>query len=307
MSNIKRLRIYGILATLLLILSAGFGYAFWNKSLGLSRENQKIAAEMQALELEKTGLVMRLDSLTASYNNLRTENEDLKGREASTVALIAEKDAAIKKIKSQNRRNLENLRKQVADLTRIRIEYETIVSTLRAENDQLREENQRLTGENEQLRGENTNLSGKMDKLAKQLEEQIRQTQSARFKASSFRVEVERRHDKLTARAKKARTMIVSFDLADVPEPYQGAQKLYLAVTNDKGHPIAAANPIKTTIQAPTGPVSIVAQQVKQVALNNTQRLSFTYKIDENLKAGNYVVAIYCESGLLGVASLRLA
>ena len=306
MRNDKSWKVYGIIATVLLLLSAGLRYAFWSPSRGLETENEKITADIRLLEQEKATLEHHLDSLTGSYNLLRTENEDLKGRESSSAALIAEKDAAIKKIKSQNRRTLESLRSQVAELQRIRIEYETVISTLRSENDQLRSENQRLSGENEHLRGENASLSGKMQNLAKELEEQIRKTQSARFKATSFRVELERRNEKLTARAKKVRNMLVSFDLADVPEQYRGAQKLYLAITDDKGHPISSDNPIKTSIQAPTGPVAVVAQQVKQVAIGDTQRLSFTYKLEDRLKSGNYVVAIYCESGLLGAASFRL-
>lgn len=307
MRNIKNWKTYGIVATVLLLICAGISFGFWRISQNKGSEIDRISVEMQALETEKMSIERQLDSLTVSYNNLRTENEDLKGRESSSAALIAEKDAVIKKIKSQGRRELAALRNQVADLRKIKIEYETVISTLQSENSQLREENNRLAGENNQLRGENSNLNGKVEDLAKQLEEQIRKTQSASFKATSFRVEVERRNDKLTARARKARTIQISFDLAGVPEAYRGTQNLYLAITDDKGHPIASSNPIKTTIQAPTGPVAIIAQQLKQVSLNDTQRLSFTYKPDERLKSGSYVVAIYCESGLLGAASLRLS
>jgi hypothetical protein len=98
----------------------------------------------------------------------------------------------------------------------------------------------------------------------------------------------------------------VSFDLADVPEPFQGPQKLYLVITNDKGSPIASTNPTKATVFAPTGPVEIQAQALKQVVLETTQRQSFTYKLDERLKSGSYVVAIYCDKGLLGASTFRL-
>lgn len=306
MRNILNSKRFYIGAGVLILLALGASAFFWQKANSLNNLNTRLATEMQALELEKSIIERQLDSLTISYENLRTENEDLRGKEASTTALIAEKDAAIKKIKGQNRRELQALRQQVEELRKIKIEYETIISTLRSENEQLRAENERLLGENTQLRGENADLTGKMGNLAKQLEEQIRKTQSAKFKATSFRVEVERRNDKLTTRAKRAREIFVSFDLADVPQTYQGAQKLYLAITDDKGRPIVSDNPVKTSIEAPTGPVAVIAQQVKAVSLGDTQRLSFTYKFDERLKAGNYVVAIYCDTGLLGAASFRL-
>lgn len=306
MRNILNSKRFYIGAGVLILLALGASAFFWQKANSLNNLNTRLATEVQALELEKSIIERQLDSLTISYDNLRTENEGLRGKEASTTALIAEKDAAIKKIKGQNRRELKELRQQVEELRKIKIEYETIISTLRSENEQLRAENERLLGENTQLRDENADLTGKMGNLAKQLEEQIRKTQSAKFKATSFRVEVERRNDKLTTRAKRAREIFVSFDLADVPQTYQGAQKLYLAITDDKGRPIISDNPVKTSIEAPTGPVAVIAQQVKAVSLGDTQRLSFTYKFDERLKAGNYVVAIYCDTGLLGAASFRL-
>ena len=98
----------------------------------------------------------------------------------------------------------------------------------------------------------------------------------------------------------------MSFDLADVPDIYQGPQKLYMVITDERGNPIASDNPTKATVYAPTGPVEIQAQQVKAVVLESTQRMSFHHKFDDKLKSGSYVVAIYCDKGLLGASSFKL-
>jgi myosin heavy subunit len=307
MSDNQNTRIYGILVTVLLLLAAGLGFFFWQKSKNYLIENQKIEAERQQLEITKVSLEAQLDSLASDYSSVRTENENLQGRITSTAALVAQKEAQIRQIKAASATDIQSLRDQIVSLEKTKIEYETIISTLRTENDDLKKENSRLTGENAQLKGANTELSGQVQDLAKQLEEQIRKTQSATFKATSFRVELERRNDKLTAKARRAREIFVSFDLADVPQAYQGQQKLYLVITDDKGTPIVCQVPTKSTVYAPSGPVNITAQQVKDVVLENTQRLSFNYKFDERLKSGNYVVAIYCDKGLLGASSFRLA
>lgn len=291
---------------ILLLLAIGTGIYFWQQSRSLGDQNDALESTLQALELEKSRMEGQLDSLTVSYDLLRSENEDLRGKESTTAVLIAQKDASIKKIRSQTRRDLESLRRQLEELGRIKIEYETVIATLRSENDQLRLENERLSGENSQLRTENAGLNDKMDHLAKKLEDQIRQTQSARFKATSFRVEVARRNEKLTSRARKAREILVSFDLADVPQEYQGGQKLYLSITDDRGVPVSANGAVTASVTAPAGPLSVIAQQTKAVSLKDTQRLSFSYKFDDRLKSGNYVVAIYCDTGLLGAASFRL-
>lgn len=306
MSDTRNSRTYSIIVTVLLALAAILGFFFWQKSKSYQAEKDKIEAERVALETQKTSIENSLDSLSNAYASLRTENENLQGRVTSTAEQIAQKENIIREIKAASAKDLDDLRRQVADLQKTKIEYETIITTLRAENEQLRNENQRLTGENEQLKGANTELTGKVQDLAKELEEQIRKTQSASFKATSFRVSTSRKTDKLTTKARRTREIDVSFDLADVPQPFQGTQKLYMAITDEKGNPIASANPVKATVYAPSGPVEIIAQQVKGVVLENTQRMSFHYKFDEKLKSGNYVVAIYCDKGLLGASSFRL-
>lgn len=299
-------RIYGIIVTILLALAAGFGFFFWQKSKVYLAQNEQGEKDRVTLTQQKAAIEASLDSLSNAYASLRTENENLQGKVTSSAELVAQKEIVINQIKSASTKDLASLRDQVDRLEKTKIELETIIATLQSENAQLKDENLRLTDENSNLKGQNTTLSDQMQGLAKQLEEQIRKTQSATFKATSFRVEMERRNDKLTTRARKVREIFVSFDLADVPEPFHGPQKLYLAITNDKGAPVVSTNPTKATVFAPTGPVEIQAQMVKQVVLEGTQRQSFNYKLDERLKAGNYVVAIYCDKGLLGASTFRL-
>ncbi len=306
MSNTQNSRVYGFIVTVLLALAAVIGFFFWQKSKSYIAEKEKVEAERQVLEVQKVYVERELDSLSNAYLSLRTENENLQGKVTTTAALVEQKENTIRQIKAATATDIAALRDQVAQLQRTKIELETIISTLQIENDSLRVENQRLAGENTELKGANTQLSGQVQDLAKQLEEQIRKTQSASFKATSFRVWTARKNEKLTTKAKKSREIDVSFDLADVPEAYQGAQKLYMVITDDKANPIPSDNPTKATVYAPTGPVEIQAQQVKAVVLESTQRMSFHHKFDEKLKAGNYVVAVYCDKGLLGASSFKL-
>ncbi|HAD14227.1 MAG TPA: hypothetical protein DCF33_17515 [Saprospirales bacterium] len=295
-----------IVLAVLLLLTGVSAVFFWNKARTLGNGNDRLTENVQSLEAEKMILQHDLDSLSASYGELRLENEDLRGKEAATAQLIVQKDALLQKIKSQNKKEVGELKLQVQELRQLKIEYETLITAVQVENEQLKAENKRLTEENEQLQTENSSLSGQVDDLAKKLEDQIRKTQSAKFKATSFRVEIGSRGDKQTLRAKKARDITVSFDLVDVPQAYQGDQHLYLVITDENGKPIPSSKPIKTSVEAPSGKVDVTAQQVKPVILKDTQRLSFSYKLDEKLKKGNYVAAIYCNVGLLGVSSFRL-
>jgi len=306
MSDNQNSRTYAIVVTVLLLLAAGLGFFFWQKSKNYLAENEKMEKERVSLEAEKTQITTSLDSMTNAYSALRTENESLQGRVASSAQQVQEKEVVIRTIKASTVKDLQSLRAQVEELRKTKIELETIITGLRLENEQLREQVTQLTAENGQLKGANTDLTGQVQDLAKQLESQIKKTQSATFKATSFSVQCERRGDKLTTRAKKAREIFVSFDLADVPQAYQGEQKLYMAMTDGNATPILSKNPVKTTINAPGGPVDITAQETKEVNLTSVQRVTFGHKFDERLKPGNYVIGIYCERGLLGSATFRL-
>ena len=307
MNNAQNSRAYGIVIALLLLLSAAMGYFFWQKTRNYVRESVKTEAEKEQLAADKARIEKSLDSLATSYADVRTENETLRGKLTTTAVLIQQKDAVIRQIRNTLTNDLQQLRNQVDTLSKTKIEYETIILALKGENESLKEENKRLTGEVTVLKGNNTALSGQVEGLAKKLEEQIRKTQSATFKASSFRVTPSRRNDRLTARAKRVRTMEVSFDLADVPANFQGTQKIYLVITDENGVPIWSETPVKATVHAPAGPVDITAQQIKTVVLEGMQRLSFTHKFDNRLRSGAYVVAIYCDQGLLGASSFRLS
>lgn len=306
MSDNQNSRTYAIVVTILLLLAAGLGFFFWQKSKNYLAETEKLEKERVALEAEKSQITTSLDSMTNAYSALRTENESLQGRVATSAQQVDQKEAVIRQIKATSAKDLVALRAQVDELKKTKIELETIITGLRLENDQLKAQVEQLSNDNEQLKGANTDLTGQVQDLAKQLEAQIKKTQSATFKATSFSVQCERRGDKLTNRAKKAREIFVSFDLADVPEAYQGQQKLYMAMTDGKGTPVASKNMVQTTINAPAGPVQITAQETKEVNLTAVQRISFTHKFDEKLKQGNYVVGIYCDKGLLGSATFRL-
>ncbi len=292
-----------LMAILLLLLTGALGIWSWMRFNQLYELRQTEAKQhevmLDSLMGVKMSLENNLDQLQTDFTDLSSENDTLAQRLAKTTNIVAEKEAAIQEIKGQNLREEKALREQVKRLQTIKDRYETIIAV-------LDQKNARLTAENEQLRGSNDSLSMEISDLGRKLESQIRQTLSARYKATGFRLEMERRNDKPTIRAKRTRELKVFFELNNVPVAYQGSQALYLVITNDKGISIPCDNPIDATIKTEKGNLDITAQMTRLQNVIDNQRVSLNYKLEDRLKKGTYVVSVYSEKGLLGVASFRL-
>lgn len=307
----QRLRTYATVMTILFLLALG-GVIF----LAVNRYQVKTdltttSTERDSLLVTRTNLENEVDSLSGAFQNALAENGELQGSMSDLQKLVAQKEAEMRKIKTQGANTAEGLRRQVNQLSQIRGELEGALGKLTEENTQLKVDNERLTGENQQLTTEKGQLSGQvadMQKFNATLQDQVGKLTRAGVKASAFRVEVERRSDKLTTRARRTRDIGITFDLVDLPEEFQGEHTLYLVLTDVNGALIPSGGTnTKASIPTPSGTtLEIVAQQTKQVNLAAAQRLSFNYGVDSKLKAGTYVATVYADFGILGSSSFRL-
>ncbi len=308
MSTEKGLRTYGIVMTILFILAlAGFLITYFGKNKVIA----ETSSERDELLIERTNLERDLDSLQNVLQLASAENDSLEGSLSELQSLIEEKNALVTRLRAQSANTAKGLQNEINQLRQLRGELEGAIGQLQEENETLRTENQRLTAENEQLtteRGQLTSQVEDLNKFNQTLQDQVAKLTRAGIKASAFRVDVETRSDKLTAKARRTREIAITFDLVDLPEEYQGEHTLYLVLTDVNG----ALLPIEGTmtsanIPTPSGnALQIQAQQTKDVNLSRVQRLSFNYPVEDRLKAGTYVATVYADFGILGSSSFRL-
>ena len=110
MSDNQNSRTVAIVVSVLLLLAAGLGFFFWQKSKNYLAENEKMEKDLVALEAEKTQISNSLDSMTNAYSALRTEYESLEGRVASSAQQVHEKEVVIRQIKASTVKDLASLR-----------------------------------------------------------------------------------------------------------------------------------------------------------------------------------------------------
>jgi chromosome segregation ATPase len=296
------LTIVAVILAILLIIAGIWGYRQNSSRKQLEAEKTSLEGTVDELEELRAELVADVDSLQQEYYAVTEQNSELEGSLAEAEAAIAEKEAAIRNIKSKAASEANGLRAQIQELINIKAALESDIATVQAQNDSLRTVAGMLEADLSEARGENEALSN----LNRSIEEEVDRLTLANFKASSFQVDFAKKNEKVTAKARRARTIQISFDLTDVPAKYQGLKTLYLAITDDKGTPITATNPIKAQTVANGQKMDIIAVKAKDVDIKENQRLSFVYDLEEKLDPGYYRVAIYSDLGLMGASSVKV-
>ena len=295
-----------MLAVLLVaMLLLGFRtYSLSAEKAAMARKSEMLEEEVRDFGILKTYLMEQVDSLQDAYDALVMENATLQGSSEEATRKLAEKAAIIKKLKEKGTKSKEvkTLKSTVEDLLKLKASLESEIADLRTENANLKAQNNQLSTDLATARSENEALAN----LNKAIQEEMKRLSLVNFHATAFQVEVEKRKDKLTATAKRARKLRVSFDLTKVAPEYRDVRTLYLVLTDDKGTPIKVAKPIYAKISVNGQEMNIQAVKEQKVSIEENQRLTFHHELDEKLRSGYYRLSVYTDGGLLGAASFRL-
>ena len=293
---------------ILLLLGGFWAFRLSSSNTKMKAENEQLNAEFKELSKLRKELEREVDSLQLAYADLAAENDSLSVVVGDVEASNTKKDAFIRKLKTQVIEGQEamvdvaNMREEIARLASEKTELLTSIKNLQEENQQLKNQVNELTEEVGAERKKNRELEG----IQARLEEEINSLTLATFKASAFRVEVEKRNTKATAKGRLARRIKVSFDLLNVKDEFKGTRPIYLVITDDKGTPVQTENPIQATITSNGQSQQILAVKSQQVNIAENQRLSFNHDLTQKLNRGFYKVLVYTDIGLIGGSSFRV-
>ena len=301
--NKQALTALAIVLGLLLILAGWYGYQQKQHREQLLNENQELSDELTGMMELKDNLEVEVDSLQEAYRELSETNEELRGDVETAKKQVAQKEYALRNARQAAASETNDLKAQIQELLAAKSMLEESISQLQMENDSLRTRTTVLERDLGQAREETAAL----DRLNRAMEEEVNRLTLANFKASAFQVELERKNDKVTSKARRARRIIITFDLTNVPEEYQGVRPLYLVINDEKATPIVSTeDAINTEVMINGEVVDLVAAEAKEVDIAENQRLAFTHDLSDKLEPGYYRAAVYTDIGLLGAASFRL-
>ncbi|MEL6140812.1 MAG: hypothetical protein AAFU67_04260 [Bacteroidota bacterium] len=302
----RTLSIIALLLVIGLLVAVIWGFGKAQKAKELARSEANVTQELQQMTLLRDGLAQEVENLSASYTDLAQTNAELEGSLANTQEELKRVNAALSRAKKTNANDKEvafEMRKQIEDLIAVRSDLERSINVIKTENDSLRNRTVVLETQLGTSRSENEALAN----LNRSMQVEIEKLTLENFKATAFQVELTKgRNDRVTAKGRRARRIAVSFDLAGVPEEYQGVRPLYLVVTDAKGTPITSEKtiPVKAEVNGQT--MNLMAIATREVNVEESQRLNMVHELDQKLDAGFYRAQVFTDIGLLGASSFRL-
>ncbi len=294
-----------VILFILLLVTGWWGFSQQKANQQLESANQTLTDEISDLEELKVELQNDVDSLEIALESLYFENDSLSNSLLEAKSRVGRKNKTISSLKRSNKSStveINNLKAEILALLQEKAQLESSIVGLQMENDSLRARTGLLEADLGIAKEENAALSN----LNRSMQGNIEQLTLANFKASAFQVDLERKNTKVTAKGKRIKKIIVSFDLTNVPPEYQGVRPLYLVITDDKATPIKLENPIQATVSVNGQPNDILAAEAKEVNIEENQRISFSHKLSSKLAKGYYRVIVYTDIGLLGASNFRL-
>ena len=294
-----------ILIAILSVLAIGLFASFiWANSKSeengqLKANNAHLSSQLAQLDSLKMDLQHEVDSLIATYTALAQENEELQSKLVQKDGLIARKTALVKNVRSASASDIRGLKQQMQDLINLKVNMEVSIHEIYRQNDSLKVEIVKKEEEVEVVKKEK--------KILTQLKENLENDLTlSNFKATAFRVEVEGKKGKVTSKGKRARNIVVSFDLNEIPAKYQGTRPLYMIIKDEQQNVIATDQFYPVTISRGDQTLNIHAVMRQQAEIGADQRINFNYDLEDKLQEGYYRIEIYTDIALLGVTSFRV-
>ncbi|MCB9251594.1 MAG: hypothetical protein H6605_03955 [Flavobacteriales bacterium] len=281
----KREKIYAAATVLVLLASMITSVVYYsdNKSLGKKLNDEKINSEL--LLSEKLSLQKQLEAFKNELNSTEVKNKELSSLIEKTKAELYKKQKALSSVNTKNG-SLKKLKKQVADLNKLKSDYEAKFASLNETINKLNSEKDALNQTIASLRSENKDLTNNLALLNS-------------LKTDNYLVETSKNKNKLTVLARKTKKMAFNFN---VPQNQSG--DLNFKITKPDGRVIEGKDKgisYNVVYDRESDLASLGDENLKV-----TKKIEMTYEPKEKLKAGLYKIEMFNNGQYIGSCNVRL-
>lgn len=285
-----------ILLALLILSLIGNVFQYKNNQQDVAVRDSKIdtLVTVQAeLENELAATGKELESYRGIAANLDSLLDDANSKVAAQEAKIKQLIASEKNGKTLNNK----LKKELAELRKLKDQYLEKIDQLITENEQLKKENEAKAAEITKLNEEKSGLQGKVA-TASQLQAEYIKVSSYKKKGSGKYVE--------TSLAKRTNRIDVSLTVMDNKVAQPGDRMVYVVIKEPAGQTLAGASMAK--FNTVPGNEEIAATSSYKVKYDGQrQEVKVSYESEEReLKPGNYTIDVYIDGTLVNTSTYIL-
>ncbi len=281
------------------------------KSSNLRTETSHLSVNLQDLDQQKMQLQSELTVLDSNYQGQMIVNDTL-------AYTLEERLKEVDNLKARvwtARQNLDKSEKEnkainerLGQLEELKQELESDIVSLNETNEELALTNEKIANDLQMSKEETAALSGQLKEMSERNEvliDRLYALAPAGFVANNFNITAARKNDKLTAKARQAERINVSFDINDVPSEYQADEEIYLVLTKFDGNPVEVVPGDEVEV-ASVNPVVINVVDRHTTKLKDRQNIEMSFSADRDLESGIYNVLVYADHGFLGSTTFQL-
>ena len=274
----------GVVVLLVLAVLAG-GYFFSsNQFLSRNLNNEKLNSEM--LLSEKLALQKEVDSFKTQVSDLSGKNSELDEVLKQTSLKLQEKEAALSRISRENG-NIKQMRKELADLTQMKNDFESKVLSLNESIQKLNKEKDALNQTIASLQGENKKLTANVDLLSSMTRD-------------NYLVETMKRKDRLTVFARRTKKMSLTFKVPDYV-----VENISFKIIKPDGK-IIEGKENGVACRVIYGDEGLTASLDGAGTIHITRQIEMIYEPKEKQKPGMYKIEMYIQDTNVGTFNVKL-
>ncbi|MGM9836967.1 MAG: hypothetical protein ACI30A_00580 [Paludibacteraceae bacterium] len=200
-------------------------FLYFSRTREMNEMVEQMEFEKQELEEEYEDLAIQFDG----YQYMHIQNDSLQERLAQEQQRVQDLLEELRITKVTNARRIAELKKELATVRAVMVDYVRQIDSLNVTNRRLTEENQQYREENQQVRRQNTELST----INNQLSETV--TRASMLELSSCTVTTLNKHDRKTRLVSQIKKLQFDYAIAKNITCEPGLKTLYVRIINPNG------------------------------------------------------------------------
>lgn len=263
-------------------------------------QRRQMQEMVEILELEKEELTDEYEDLSIQfdgYQQMDVHNDSLQEQLAVEQQRVRDLLEELRITKATNARRIAELKKELATVRKVMVDYVRQIDSLNQTNARLTKENQHYRRENQQIVEQNTQLTEANTALSETV------TRASRLEVINFRTTFLNERDKKTKQFSRIHKFQFDYTIGKNTTCEPGMKTIYMRLTRPDGE--LMTKPSSPTFTFESGELqSSLAQEIEYNGEEMNSTLYWT--VEEILHPGEYNVDFFADGQHIGTFGFNL-